>query len=98
MAKRKTLKKNINYICSELFAECVALTHYKVDIKQEERFAQVIVPDDQLSLAIGKSGQNARLAAKLTNWKIDIKSETQFRQMLEEAQSSDQEEKTEEFY
>lgn len=67
-----------------------------VDIKQEERFAQVIVPDDQLSLAIGKSGQNARLAAKLTNWKIDIKSETQFRQMLEEAQSSDQEEKTEE--
>ena len=36
MAKRKTLKKNINYICSELFAECVALTHYKVDIKQED--------------------------------------------------------------
>ena len=34
MAKRRTLKKNINYICSELFAECVALTHYKVDIKQ----------------------------------------------------------------
>ena len=32
MAKRRTLKKNINYICSELFAECVALTHYKVDI------------------------------------------------------------------
>ena len=55
-----------------------------VDSKEEERFAQVIVPDDQLSLAIGKSGQNARLAAKLTNWKIDIKSESQFRQMLEE--------------
>ena len=36
MAKRRTLKKNINYICSELFAECVALTHYKVDIKQED--------------------------------------------------------------
>ena len=53
-----------------------------VDIKEEEKFAQVIVPDDQLSLAIGKSGQNARLAARLTNWKIDIKSETQFRQML----------------
>lgn len=53
-----------------------------VDIKEEEKFAQVIVPDDQLSLAIGKSGQNARLAAKLTNWKIDIKSETQFREML----------------
>ena len=53
-----------------------------VDIKENEKFAQVIVPDDQLSLAIGKSGQNARLAAKLTNWKIDIKSETQFREML----------------
>ena len=53
-----------------------------VDIKEDEKFAQVIVPDDQLSLAIGKSGQNARLAAKLTNWKIDIKSESQFREML----------------
>ena len=53
-----------------------------VDIKDEEKFAQVIVPDDQLSLAIGKSGQNARLAAKLTNWKIDIKSESQFREMI----------------
>lgn len=53
-----------------------------VDIKQEEKFAQVIVPDDQLSLAIGKSGQNARLAAKLTGWKIDIKSESQFREMI----------------
>ncbi len=61
-----------------------------VDIKEEEKFAQVIVPDDQLSLAIGKAGQNARLAAKLTNWKIDIKSETQFRQMLEELQNADE--------
>ncbi len=60
-----------------------------VDIKEEERFAQVIVPDDQLSLAIGKSGQNAKLAAKLTNWKIDIKSESQFREMLEKAQSEE---------
>lgn len=63
-----------------------------VDIKEEDRFAQVIVPDDQLSLAIGKSGQNARLAAKLTNWKIDIKSETQFREMLLQAQNQDDEE------
>lgn len=61
-----------------------------VDIKDDEKFAQVIVPDDQLSLAIGKSGQNARLAAKLTNWKIDIKSETQFRQMLSESQEESQ--------
>ena len=53
-----------------------------VDIKEEGKFAQVIVPDNQLSLAIGKSGQNARLAARLTDWKIDIKSESQFREML----------------
>ena len=53
-----------------------------VDVKEDEKFAQVIVPDDQLSLAIGKSGQNARLAARLTNWKIDIKSESQIREIL----------------
>ena len=53
-----------------------------VDINEEENSARVIVPDDQLSLAIGKAGQNARLAARLTGWKIDIKSETQFREML----------------
>ncbi len=62
-----------------------------VDIKQEEKFAQVIVPDDQLSLAIGKSGQNARLAARLTDWKIDIKSETQFRELLANKQEEQQE-------
>jgi N utilization substance protein A len=44
----------------------------------EARIASVIVPDNQLSLAIGKEGQNARLAAKLTSWKIDIKSESQY--------------------
>ena len=64
-----------------------------VDIKEEEKFAQVIVPDDQLSLAIGKAGQNARLAAKLTGWKIDIKSETQFREML--AKKAEETEKVE---
>ena len=57
-----------------------------VDINEEELSARVIVPDDQLSLAIGKAGQNARLAARLTNWKIDIKSETQFREMLMQMQ------------
>ena len=44
-----------------------------------------------ISLAIGKSGQNARLAAKLTNWKIDIKSETQFREMLAKMQEENNE-------
>ncbi len=48
-----------------------------VQVIEEEKKARVIVPDYQLSLAIGKEGQNARLAAKLTGWKIDIKSESQ---------------------
>lgn len=48
---------------------------------EEKREAQVIVPDYQLSLAIGKEGQNARLAARLTGFKIDIKSETQAREL-----------------
>ena len=48
-----------------------------VYINEVEKAAKVIVPDNQLSLAIGKEGQNARLAAKLTGWKIDIKSQTQ---------------------
>jgi len=49
----------------------------RVDIDEVSKIASVIVPDYQLSLAIGKEGQNARLAAKLTGWKIDIKSESQ---------------------
>lgn len=48
-----------------------------VYINEAEKAAKVIVPDNQLSLAIGKEGQNARLAAKLTGWKIDIKSHSQ---------------------
>lgn len=79
------------YIASSLLpAQILA-----VDIKEDEKFAQVIVPDDQLSLAIGKSGQNARLAARLTNWKIDIKSETQFREMLALNQDVEENQETE---
>ncbi len=48
-----------------------------VAVNEEEKVSRVVVPDYQLSLAIGKEGQNARLAAKLTGWKIDIKSESQ---------------------
>ncbi|MGB4505151.1 MAG: transcription termination factor NusA [Syntrophaceticus sp.] len=59
-----------------------------VKIDEDEKAAQVIVPDHQLSLAIGKEGQNARLAARLTGWKIDIKSESQCN--LAEEQSPDQ--------
>jgi len=49
----------------------------EVKVEEDDEVAQVIVPDYQLSLAIGKEGQNARLAAKLTGWKIDIKSESE---------------------
>jgi len=48
-----------------------------------QKSCKVIVPDNQLSLAIGKEGQNARLAAKLTGWKIDIKSESQANAMAD---------------
>ncbi|WP_308552872.1 transcription termination factor NusA [uncultured Peptoniphilus sp.] len=55
----------------------------KVFIDDSNKQALVVVPDYQLSLAIGKEGQNVRLAAKLTNWKIDIKSVSQFEEYLE---------------
>ena len=52
-----------------------------VEVDEIEKCTRVVVPDFQLSLAIGKEGQNARLAARLTGWKIDIKSESQAAQM-----------------
>ena len=63
--------------------------------EEDRHEAFVIVPDDQLSLAIGREGQNVRLAHRLTGWKIDIKSETQAREMennanIEEAQYEDE--------
>ena len=60
-----------------------------VFVSEDEKAAAVVVPDNQLSLAIGKEGQNARLAARLTGWKIDIKSQSQ---VEEEAQQLNQEE------
>lgn len=56
----------------------------RVFINEEDKSATAIVPDSQLSLAIGREGQNVRLAAKLTGWKIDIKSEAQVRASVEE--------------
>lgn len=55
----------------------------KVELNEKENRALVVVPDYQLSLAIGKEGQNARLAAKLTGWKIDIQNETQYSESTE---------------
>jgi N utilization substance protein A len=62
----------------------------EVLVDDEAKQATVIVPDDQLSLAIGKDGLNARLAARLTGWRVDIRSETEFAE--EEAQMGYQEE------
>jgi N utilization substance protein A len=62
----------------------------EVLVEDEARQATVIVPDDQLSLAIGREGQNARLAARLTGWRIDIRSETEF--AAEEAEHGYEEE------
>ena len=63
----------------------------EVLVDDEDRQATVIVPDDQLSLAIGREGQNARLAAKLTGWRVDIKSESEFAQEDEEIENEGEE-------
>ena len=66
-----------------------------VFVNEQEKACRVVVPDNQLSLAIGKEGQNARLAARLTGWKIDIKSQSQIDEQLaaEEEQPSETAEK-----
>lgn len=68
------------YVSNALSPARVILTR----VDEENHVAKAIVPDNQLSLAIGKEGQNARLAAKLTGWKVDIKSDSQVRALEEE--------------
>jgi len=63
-----------------------------VFIAEDAKACRVIVPDNQLSLAIGKEGQNARLAAKLTGWKIDIKSQSQAQELLDMVSAEEAEE------
>ncbi len=67
----------------------------RVELDEENRSARVIVPDDQLSLAIGQRGQNARLAAKLTGWKVDIKGESEATVSIDELFKSEDPDKTE---
>jgi N utilization substance protein A len=64
----------------------------EVLVDDEDKQATVIVPDDQLSLAIGRDGQNARLAARLTGWRVDIKSETEFSQEEQDIEYEGEEE------
>lgn len=68
------------YVSNALSPARVILTR----VDEESHIARAIVPDNQLSLAIGKEGQNARLAAKLTGWKVDIKSDSQVRALEDE--------------
>jgi N utilization substance protein A len=68
------------YVCSGLAPAKIS----RVYIDEENRHMEVVVADDQLSLAIGKKGQNVRLASKLTGWKIDIKSESKMEKISSE--------------
>jgi N utilization substance protein A len=72
------------YVCNALAPAMIS----KVVIDQVNRAMEVIVPDDQLSLAIGKRGQNVRLASKLTEWRIDVKSESKYQKSLREGYQS----------
>ncbi|MBW1982248.1 MAG: transcription termination/antitermination protein NusA [Deltaproteobacteria bacterium] len=72
------------YVCNALAPAVIS----KVIIDQANRSMEVIVPDDQLSLAIGKRGQNVRLASRLTEWRIDVKSESKYQKSLREGYES----------
>ena len=65
-----------------------------VQINEDEHAAKVIVPDNQLSLAIGMKGINAKLAARLTGWKTDIKSQSQAQEMYDELLEQERGEQT----
>ena len=60
----------------------------RVIVDEENRAMEVVVPDDQLSLAIGKKGQNVRLASRVTNWKLDVNSESEYNKGLREGYKS----------
>ena len=69
---------------AEFIANALNPAHVlSVFVAENEKACRVVVPDNQLSLAIGKEGQNARLAAKLTGWRIDIKSQSQAAEMFD---------------
>jgi N utilization substance protein A len=81
----------IEFIANSLSAAKVIM----VQINEQERAAKVVVPDHQLSLAIGMRGINAKLAARLTGWKTDIKSQSQAQEMYDELLSRAEEESDE---
>ena len=72
------------FVCNALAAAEIL----RVIVEEENRSMEVVVPDDQLSLAIGKRGQNVRLASRLTNWKLDVTSESDYNKALKEGYKS----------
>ena len=78
----------IEFIANSLSAAKVIM----VQVNEAEKIAKVIVPDNQLSLAIGVRGINAKLAARLTGWKIDIKNQSQAQEIFEELAKQQEEE------
>jgi N utilization substance protein A len=74
----------VQAVVQELRGEKIDIVH-KVIMDESDNRMELVVPDEKLSLAIGRKGQNVRLAAQLTQWKLNIYSESKFRQMEEEA-------------
>jgi N utilization substance protein A len=74
------IQDQAKYVCNALAPAKIS----RVYIDEENRYMEVVVADDQLSLSIGKKGQNVRLASKLTGWKIDIKSESRMEKISSE--------------
>ena len=72
------------FVCNALAPADIS----RVIIDEENRSMEVIVPDDSLSMAIGKSGQNVRLASKLTKWRLDVKSEAQYNKDMQDGYDS----------
>jgi N utilization substance protein A len=83
----------VKYICNAISPASVLLTN----IFEEEQTVEVVVPDDELSLAIGKRGQNVRLAARLTGWKLDVLKESEYNEIRKQRASA-QEQEWKEFY
>ena len=83
----------VKYVCSAISPASVLLTN----IFEDEQTIEVVVPDDELSLAIGKRGQNVRLAARLTGWKLDVLKESEYNEIRKQRISA-QEQEWKEFY
>ncbi|MGA1845897.1 transcription termination factor NusA [Deferribacter abyssi] len=83
----------VKFVCNALSPAEVILTN----IFEDEKTIEVVVPDDQLSLAIGKKGQNVRLAAMLTGWRLDVLKESEYN-IIRKERMQEQEEELKEFY